>query len=121
MKRLLLIWIFSASLDGFSQDTLPPRTLTNCRIHNTVGFSCQYCKTKKPDTTCESMHLSTRDQGFVIAGKALSVRVNGICIQHLQSNGRPFPVHYRVGWCEGKEEVFNRLVQLLTNKNNIWK
>lgn len=65
----------------------------------------------KPDTTCEYMHLSVRDVGFVISRVALSVRINGICVKHLQSNGRPFPVHYRVGWCEGKEEFFNRLIR----------
>jgi hypothetical protein len=103
MKRLLLIWIFSASLDGFSQAC--QHNLPNCkclRISEPVA---------KPDTLCESMHLSIRDNGFVIARKALSVRINGICIQHLQSNGRPFPVHYRVGWCEGREALLNQLIK----------
>jgi hypothetical protein len=110
MKHLLLICLLSASLDGFSQAC--QHNLPNCkclRISDTVVVA-------KPDTTCESMHLSTRDQGFVISRKALSVRINGICVQHLQSNGRPFPVHYRVGWCEGREEVWERLVKLLNEK-----
>jgi hypothetical protein len=105
MKRLLLIWIFSASLDGFSQAC--QHNLPNCkclRISDTVVVA-------NPDTLCESMHLSVRENGFVIARKALSVRINGICIKHLQSNGRPFPVHYRVGWCEGREALLNQLIK----------
>jgi hypothetical protein len=101
MKRLLLIWILSGSLDGFSQDTRGYKR-PDFRIDTVYN---------KPDTLCESMHLSIRDNGFVIARKALSVRVNGICVQHLQSNGRPFPVHYRVGWCEGREEIINELIK----------
>jgi hypothetical protein len=106
MKRLLLIWIFSGSLDGFSQDA---------RIYKRPDLRLDTVY-NKPDTICEHMHLSIRDNGFVIARKALSVRVNGICIKHLQSNGRPFPVHYRVGWCEGREVLLNRLVKLLNEK-----
>lgn len=72
----------------------------------------------KPDTLCEWMHISMRPKGFVIAQKALSVRVNGICVQHLDGRGKPFPVHYRVGWCEGKERVFNKIVELLNEKQH---
>jgi hypothetical protein len=61
------------------------------------------------DTVPEWMHVSTRPKGFVISQKALSVRVDGICSQHLDCAGKPFPAHYRVGWCEGKEELLNRL------------
>jgi hypothetical protein len=102
MKRLFLIWIFSASLDGFSQ-------IPSARL---IPHSLTYIDSAvRHDTLCESMHLSIRDNGFVIARKALSVRVNGICIKHLQSNGRPFPVHYRVGWCEGKDKIINELIK----------
>lgn len=62
------------------------------------------------DTVPEWMHISMRPKGFVIAQKALSVRVNGVCSVHLQCDGKPFPVHYKVGWCEGKEELLTRLV-----------
>jgi hypothetical protein len=62
------------------------------------------------DTACEWMHLSIRDVGFVIARKALAVRVNGYCVKHLKSDGKPFPVHWRVGWCEGRERLLNTLV-----------
>jgi hypothetical protein len=106
MKKLLIFLLCQVSLDGFSQvkiTTLPGHGVINQDVI-------------KPDTLCASMHLSIRDNGFVIARKALAVRVNGICIQHLQSNGRPFPVHYRVGWCEGREEVYNQLVKLLNEK-----
>jgi hypothetical protein len=63
------------------------------------------------DTVPEWMHVSMRPKGFVIAQKALSVRVDGVCSQHLDCSGKPFPAHYRVGWREGKEELLNRLVK----------
>jgi hypothetical protein len=63
------------------------------------------------DTVPEWMHISMRPKGFVVSQKALSVRVNGMCSQHLQCDGKPFPAHYKVGWCEGKEEIFNQLVK----------
>lgn len=62
------------------------------------------------DTVPEWMHISTRAKGFVFAQVALSVRVNGICATHLDCDKKPFPVHYHVGWCQGKEQLFNRLV-----------
>jgi hypothetical protein len=68
------------------------------------------------DTIPESMHVATRKKGFVFAQVALSVRRNGYCIGHLDCNRKPFPVHYTVGWCEGKEEVYRAIVELLNNK-----
>jgi hypothetical protein len=68
------------------------------------------------DTIPESMHVSTRKKGFVFSQVALSVRRNGYCIGHLDCNRKPFPVHYTVGWCEGKEEVYKAIVELLNNK-----
>ena len=41
----------------------------------------------KPDTVPEWMHVSMRDVGFVVARKALSVRIDGICQQHLDCSG----------------------------------
>lgn len=107
MKKLLLVWLFSGSLDGFSQAA---------HGYKRPDFRIDTVYTK-PDTLCEYMHLSVRHNGFVISRKALTVRVNGICVQHLQSNGRPFPVHYKVGWCEGREELLNRLVNERRNRN----
>jgi hypothetical protein len=63
------------------------------------------------DTVPEWMHVSMRPKGFVIAQMALSVRDGDYCIAHLDCSGKPFPKHYRVGWCEGKEELLNRLVK----------
>jgi hypothetical protein len=52
-----------------------------------------------------------RPKGFVISQMALAVRHDGFCIAHLDCAGKPFPEHYHVGWCKGKEELFNRLVK----------
>lgn len=65
----------------------------------------------KRDTVSEWMHISTRAKGFVIAQTALAVRNDGYCIAHLDCDKKPFPVHYRVGWCQGKELLFNRMVK----------
>lgn len=66
----------------------------------------------KPDTLCEWMHISmTRGKGFVVARKALCVRIGDHCTAHLDCSGKPFPAHYHVGWCQGKEELLNRLVK----------
>jgi hypothetical protein len=77
-----------------------------------VVFNADSLPAGKPDTACEWMHISmTRGKGFVVARKALSVRVGGICTTHLDCAGKPFPEHYHVGWCQGKESLFNRLVK----------
>ena len=91
----------------FSADSLPPcqHKLANCKCLRVVA--------DKHDTTSEWMHISMRDVGFVINRKALAVRSNGYCISHLDCDKKPFPVHYHVGWCEGKELLFNRLVSQL--------
>jgi hypothetical protein len=68
------------------------------------------------DTIPESMHVSTRKKGFVLSQVALSVRRNGYCIGHLDCNRKPFPVHYTVGWCEGKDEVYRAIVELLNGR-----
>lgn len=65
----------------------------------------------KMDTTCEWMHISMRDMAFVINRKALAVRRDGYCIAHLDGDKKPFPVHWHVGWCQGKDSLFNRLVK----------
>jgi hypothetical protein len=62
------------------------------------------------DTLCEWMHVSRYQKGLVIAQMALSVRENGHCIAHLDCDKKPFPVDYTVGWCQGKEQLFNQLV-----------
>lgn len=54
--------------------------------------------------------FTQRHNSIVLLRKALSVQINGKCIQHLYANRRKFPIHYHVGWCEGKEKLFNRLI-----------
>jgi hypothetical protein len=141
MKHLLLFLLCQGSLDGFSQSKCPHNvTNCKClRIIDTAnltGYGVTYTPCTHSDSTCrclrlvvgqvvygytppptrdtlpEWMHISvTRAKGFVMARKALSVQVNGICVAHLDCSGKPFPVHYHVGWCEGKEELLKRLVK----------
>lgn len=61
------------------------------------------------DTVCEWMHISRYQKGLVIAQTALAVRENGYCIAHLDCDKKPFPVHYHVGWCQGKDELLTVL------------
>lgn len=113
MKKLLLIWIFSGSLDGFSQDKPEKLYLWpdgKWSVLNPNVATATY------DTIPESMHVSTRKKGFVFAQVALSVRRNGYCIGHLDCNRKPFPVHYKVGWCEGMDEVYKAIVELLNGR-----
>jgi hypothetical protein len=81
------------------------------QISHTDTFRIVRSVPPKPDTVPEWMHVSMRDVGFVVARKALSIRVDGVCTSHLDCAGKPFPEHYRVGWCEGKELLLNRLVK----------
>jgi hypothetical protein len=131
MKHLLPLLIFLASCGpsrylecpkyvGIAIDTIPVVVATSSSsnpIMITSGTASWQLpvigtpSTNKTDTLCEWMHVSMRDVGFVMARKALSVRVDGICSKHLDCSGKPFPAHYKVGWCEGKEELLNRLVK----------
>lgn len=90
----------------YNPDSLPP-----CK-HDLPNCICLLAApVAKPDTIPEWMHVSaTRAKGFVIARKALSVRVNGYCVTHLDCDKRPFPVHYHVGWCQGKDELLTALL-----------
>lgn len=114
MKKLLpLLIIFLASCGpsrylecpkyvGIAIDTIP-----------LVQPVSEYTLEEKPqpgDTTCEWMHISMRDMGFVLNRTALAVRRNGYCIAHLQADNKPFPEHWHVGWCQGKDELLNRMV-----------
>jgi hypothetical protein len=116
MKKLLLIWIFSGSLDGFSQTVIELPNI-GYTLEVEPGITTDRVLTPTTlDTIPESMHVSTRKKGFVLSQVALSVRRNGFCIGHLDCNRKPFPVHYTVGWCEGKDEVYKAIVELLNNK-----
>jgi hypothetical protein len=121
MKKLLLIWIFSGSLDGFSQTVIDrPRSKFTLEVKDTDGYIYHHGQWHEVrptlDTIPESMHVSTRKKGLVFAQVALSVRRNGYCIGHLDCNRKPFPVHYKVGWCEGKDEVYKAIVELLNRR-----
>jgi hypothetical protein len=101
---------------GIAVDTIPVQLMDSNHgglLPATIAcggyLSEAICKT--PDTVPEWMHVSRYHKGFVIVQTALAVRDNGYCIAHLDCDKKPFPEHYRVGWCEGKEELLNRLVK----------
>jgi hypothetical protein len=116
MKKLLLFWIFSGSLDGFSQTVTEPPSIGYTLEVEPGMTTDRVLMPVTLDTIPESMHVSTRKKGFVILQVALSVRRNGYCIGHLDCNRKPFPVHYTVGWCQGKDEVYKAIVEVLNNK-----
>jgi hypothetical protein len=66
---------------------------------------CPGSVTKTGDTVTEWMNVSFRPKGFVFCQKALSVRHDGLCIQHLQCDGRPFKQQFHISWCQGKDEL----------------
>jgi hypothetical protein len=132
MKHLLPLLIFLASCGpsrylecpkyvGIAIDTIPTDSTWDMRmnkvgvVYRQIGHSDTFKIIRplplKPDTVPEWMHVSRYQKGFVIVQTALSVRIDGICTAHLDCAGKPFPAHYHVGWCEGKEELFNRLVK----------
>jgi hypothetical protein len=89
-----------------------PSRITPCPQYVGVAINADSLPASNRDTIPEWMHISiTRAKGFVMARKALSVQVNGICVQHLDCEHKPFPMHYKVGWCEGKDKLFNELVK----------
>ena len=116
MKRLLLFLLCQGSIAGYSQDTLTGYHYTELSDSQKKLFDAWHEAAPKPDTLCEWMHISTRPKGFVISQMAKAVQVNGICVMHLDGHGKPFPVHYRVGWCEGKERVIEWLTGLLNER-----
>jgi hypothetical protein len=95
MKKLLPIFLLFAACSP-SRYLPCPQNVTNA-----IG---------KHDTLIEWMNVSFRPKGFVFCQKALSVRDNGYCIQHLQCDGRPFKPPFHIGWCQGKDELINRLI-----------
>jgi hypothetical protein len=111
MKYLVLILTFiTGYIAGCNQCKAQACT------HDLPNCKCLKVQSSTLDTIPESMHVSTRKKGFVLSQVALSVRRNGYCIGHLDCNRKPFPVHYTVGWCQGKDEVYRATVELLNNK-----
>jgi hypothetical protein len=118
MKRLLLIWIFSGSLDSFSQDTAKHHALPPCK-HNLPNCKClrisepiadtlpTYCNTAgvtlityRTDTTRSVLLVTGKPPAFTHAVNGYCVRKNGACVGHLDSRGRLFKLPVRVWGCE---------------------
>ena len=120
MKKLLLLIALYIAGNNASFGQIGGSKIDSC----CVGYTTDYVYHRdqwheiRPtfDTIPESMHVSTRKKGFVFSQVALSVRRNGYCIGHLDCNRKPFPAHYKVGWCEGKDMVYKAIVELLNNK-----
>lgn len=92
MKRLLLIWLFSGSLDGFSQDTAKHR----------IDLKAQGWIVNVTTDTLHSVLLVTgKPPAFGHAVYGYCVRKNGACVGHLDSRQRLFKLPVRVWQCEG--------------------
>jgi hypothetical protein len=110
MKKLIPILLLFAACgpSSFSQDRIDTIPIVEGYywVFRNDTLTGSYRNPPKRDTISEWMHVScTRSKGFVIARKALSVRVNGYCVAHLDCDRKPFPVHYHIGWCEGKDKL----------------
>jgi hypothetical protein len=96
MKKLLLIWIFSGSLDGIGQDkndTLP-------RYCNTAGVTLI---TYRTDTLRSVLLVTGKPPAFTHAVYGYCVRKNGACVGHLDSRQRLFKLPVRVWGCDPKK------------------
>jgi hypothetical protein len=93
MKKLLLIWIFSGSLDGIGQnkiDTLP-------RYCNTAGVTLI---TYRTDTLRSILLVTGKPPAFTHAVYGYCVVRNGVHVGHLDSRGRLFKLPVRVWGCD---------------------
>ena len=111
MKKFFILSALVVSINGYAQVQLFNGSEYS-RIPTGKEIDPTMIDAQQRDTVCEWMHLSIsqRHNSIVLLRKALSVQINGKCIQHLYANRRKFPIHYHVGWCEGKEKLFNRLI-----------
>ncbi len=113
MKRLLLILIFSGSLDGISQvvDTSQLRNfnfdkwgviVTDATRSIPIGRSIAIHSDTPPhtDTTRSVLLVSGRPPSFTHAVYGYCVRKNGACVGHLDSRQRLFKLPVRVWGCD---------------------
>lgn len=87
MKKLFLIWLFSGSLDSFSQDTktleYPPKPIDGRMIYlHSIGqpCSCSQCEAKNKPDTIRAILLVTlgyRQQGIAHARMGFVVISDG--------------------------------------------
>lgn len=106
MKKLLPLLIMAVIA------SCGPSRYLECPKYVGIAIDTIIDTTVKRDTVPEWMYTyTTRGKSFVIAHKALSVRAKGFCVEHLQCDGKPLKWPYRVGWCQGKDELLNRLIK----------
>lgn len=99
MKHLLLIWIFSGSLDGFSQ-TVPSNDIRYLIQAPDGSFSI-----RKPDDKTDTLRsvllVTGKPPAFMHAVNGFCVVRNGEHVGHLDSRQRLFKLPVRVWQCEG--------------------
>jgi hypothetical protein len=94
MKKLLLIWIFSGSLDGIGQDTVKHR----------IDLKAQgWIVNVTIDTTRSVLLVTGNPPSFIHAVYGYCVRKNGVCVGHLDNRQRLFKLPVRVWGCDPKK------------------
>lgn len=116
LKRLFLLWIFSGSLDGFSQvsiTTLPGDgsvIMNRPCSHNLPNCKCMKIDVITPDTLHAELLITTttRRWGVAHARDGYVVR-KGNEVTYLDNNHKPFPMCVTVwGWVKWEERKRRR-------------
>lgn len=104
LKRLLLIWIFSGSLDSFSQETktleYPPKPVDGrVYLHDIGGpCKCSQCLAKmKPDTIRAIILVTLSPNGIAHARMGYVVIAEGKEVVYLDCRKRALKMP-QVGW-----------------------
>jgi hypothetical protein len=106
MKRLLLIWIFSGSLDSFCQDK--PE-----KLYLWPDGTLSVLNPGKPlppitDTIRSVLLVTGKPPAFTHAVYGYCIKRNGACVGHLDSRGRLFKLPVRVWGCESNLKIKTR-------------
>lgn len=110
MKRLLLIWIFSGSLDGIGQDKIDTVHIgrlklifRNDTLYNQFFAGPMLKDIATTDTLRSVLLVTGKPPAFTHAVYGYCVRKNGACIGHLDSRQRLFKLPVRVWGCDSKK------------------
>lgn len=107
LKRLLLLWVFSASLSAFSQERSEYTLETKDRALYIQPPDTLYVRVKPaPDTLRAELLVTytTRRWGVAHSRDGYVVRKGAEVIDYLDNNHKPFPVCVTVwGWVKWEE------------------
>jgi hypothetical protein len=108
MKRLLLIWIFSGSLDGIAQDKIDTIRIGGLKLifrndtlfNQFVTGEVVSTRDGRTDTLRSILLVTGKPPAFTHAVYGYCVVRNGEHVGHLDSRGRLFKLPVRVWGCD---------------------